>query len=103
MRFTHLLTGLLISTLFAACSTSVVTPEITLKGTLSQVGNIPFQYLAVRTEDGGVWKLDVANPQALLPMVNQAVLVLGAPEHPQASGSFPERTLHVHSIRPFKP
>lgn len=103
MRIMRLLAGLLISALFAACSTSEATPDITLKGTLSQVGNTPFQYLAVRTEDEGLWKLDVADPQALLPLVNQAVLVSGAPEAPHASGSFPERTLHVHSIRPFKP
>jgi hypothetical protein len=105
MRFPRLLSGLLAltATLLAACSTSQAQAEITLNGTLSQVGNIPFDYLAVRTDEGVIWKLDVIDKKALLPLVNHLVVVSGVPEHPATASALPQQTLHVHRIRPAKP
>jgi hypothetical protein len=105
MRFPRLLLGLLAltGTLLCACSTSQAQAEITLNGTLSQVGNVPFDYLAVRTEEGTLWKLDVSDRTALLPLVNRTVIVSGVPERRHGASGLPQQTLHVHSIRPVKP
>ncbi|MET3448636.1 DUF5818 domain-containing protein [Ralstonia sp. 1138] len=102
MRFPRLLLLFLTSSLLAACSFPSPTSDITLHGTLSQVGNVPFNHLAVRTEDGALWKLDVPDENALLPLVNQRVIVSGTPGSDTTFSALAKHTLHVRSIKPVK-
>lgn len=102
MHCSRFFSHLLVSTLLTACSLPSPASEITLQGTLSQVGNVPFNYLAVRTEDGALWKLDVSDENALLPLVNQRVIVSGTPGDDTTFSALPQHTLHVRSIEPVK-
>ncbi|NWK44124.1 DUF5818 domain-containing protein [Ralstonia pickettii] len=102
MQFSRLFSRALISALLAACSFTSLSSDITLQGTLSQVGNFPFNYLALRTEDGALWKLDVSDENVLLPLVNQRVIVSGTPGSDTTFSAFSKHMLHVRSIKPVK-
>ncbi|MEV8471119.1 DUF5818 domain-containing protein [Ralstonia sp. UNC404CL21Col] len=102
MHCSRFFSHLLISMLLTACSFPSPASDLTLQGTLSQVGNFPFNSLAVRTEDGALWKLDVPDENALLPLVNQRVIVSGTPGSDTTFSALAKHTLHVRSIKPVK-